>query len=90
VPWSTNNGKGYWCRGSSPYLFGNYSHDEFVGGSRDEKSDEHGARARELVRNYGRGVDMSQQEIMDRFVPLAGEFIPGRRVPLREGHVSTW
>jgi hypothetical protein len=90
VSWSINKGKGYWGRGSSPYLFGNYGHDEFVRGGGDEKSDEHGAGARELVRNYGGGVDMSQQEVMDGFVPLAGEFIPGRRVPLWQGHVSTW
>ena len=32
---------------------------------------------------------MSQQEVMHGLVPLAGEFIPGRRVPLWEAHVNT-
>ena len=74
--------KSYWDRGSSPDLFGNHSHDELVGCGREEKSDKHGAGAGELVRNDGRGIDVSQQEVMHGLIPLAGEFIPGGRVPL--------
>ena len=68
--------------GSAPNLLGNHGHDELVCRGGEEKSDEHGAGARELVRTDGRRVDMSQQKVVHGLVPLAGEFIPGRRVPL--------
>ena len=68
---------------SAPDLFGNHTHDEFVCRCGEQEGDEHGAGARELVRADGRRVDMSQQKIVHGLVPLAGEFIPGCRVPLR-------
>jgi hypothetical protein len=33
---------------------------------------------------------VSQQEVMHGLVPLSGEFIPGRRIPLWEAHISIW
>lgn len=57
--------------------------------SGEEKGDEHSAGARELVRSDGRRVDVSQQKIVHGLVPLAGEFVPGCRVPLGEVGVST-
>lgn len=44
---------------SAPDLFSNHGHDEFVCESREEKGDEHGAGARELVRSDGGSVDVS-------------------------------
>ncbi len=69
-------------RSNAPDLFGNYSHDELVCGGREEKGDEHGAGARELIRGDGRCVDVSQKKIVYGFVPLAVEFVPRCRVPL--------
>ena len=40
-------------RSSAPDLFGDYGHDELVRRSGEEKGDEHGAGAREMVRCDG-------------------------------------
>lgn len=51
----------------------------------EEKGDKHGAGARELVRIDGRRIDVPQKEVMHGLVPLAGELVPGRRIPLCRG-----
>ena len=65
----------------APDLFRDDGHDELVHRRAEQEGEEHGRLLGQLVARHGRRVDMTQQERVHGFVPLARELVPGGRVP---------
>ena len=64
-----------------PDLLRHDGHDKLVRERGEEEGDEHGARARELVRAHRRRVHVPEEEGVHGLVPLARELVPRGRVP---------
>lgn len=62
-------------------LFEQAPHDEFVNAGAEKESDERSGLLVDVHRADGGVVDVAQQEVMDRTVPVAGELVPGNAVP---------
>ena len=62
-------------------LFEDAPHDELVHARREQEGDHGGGAARELKGRDARMIDVAQEEVVYRPVPVASELIPRDRVP---------